>query len=159
MNMNKQELCALIKDVFGKYTRPSVVAGHLREPWQDRLEKVPLEQLSSEEVYLAVCHVFPGHYGDKNVFCYMLNRTLMYLIDDIDELWAEEIKTLTGKRCTEWKTQLLPQEIDSITSVFQYASFKEYFSSHLISPFFFTLFLLWDTDVEKVFNYFSAVYL
>jgi hypothetical protein len=146
--MNKKELCDLIKKAFGKYTRPNIISGHPREPWMDRMEKVPLEQLTSEEMYLAVCHVFPGHYGDKNVFCYMLNRTLLYFICDTDELWADEIKINTGEHCVQWKTKLSPQEIDVITFVFEYASFKDYYSSGSISPFYFTLFLCDYSDSD-----------
>jgi hypothetical protein len=156
--MEKKELCSLIKEVFGKYSIPGRVAGHLREPWQDRLEKVPLEQLSSEEIYWAIRHVFPGNYGDKNVFCYILNRLLMYFVDDIDELWIDEIKVITGERCAQWKTQLSPQEIDVIIFVFQYASFKEYYSSEAISSFYFIFFLLWYRDIEVVLSYFNTGY-
>jgi hypothetical protein len=182
--MAKKDLCVLIIDVFGKYSTPRHVEGFPRESWQDILEKTPLEQIDLNDIYMAMYHIYPDHYGDINVFRYLLNRTLPYFVsyfeaqdevtnDDLNEFivddddwWdgnsendkIQEIIQITGKRCAQWKMHLEQDEIAVIDKVFKYAAMGNYYKEQKISSFFFSLLLLWVKDCEELFSYIESNY-
>ena len=150
--MVSQELCKRIDEVFGKYKRPKHISGEPREDWQDLVEQRNLGSISEEGLELAMYHLFPGHYGDLDVFRYVLKRALHQCFC-ADREWEEpsmdDLLEVTCRNCCRWKVQLTQDERDLLECVFQDAWRQHYASTEQLSSFYFNLLMVWTCMIPE----------
>lgn len=56
----------------------------------DNLVKMPLEEIDEKDLRSAMDHLFPGHYGDINVFRYVLPHCLEIMLDKYQRYFLDE---------------------------------------------------------------------
>lgn len=170
--MTKDEVAFLIEihSIFGNVPKPKMISGLPAEPWQERLIRNELSDVSWEDFWHAIDHVFPGHYGDVNVFRYLLSGSLcMFVVEKpkllecldkrVRKCMAQVPKALRKrgfsesyyapliKRCFEWRSQLNHDELEAIGTAFTVRFLNDCISYGEVSPYHFTYFIMWFKSV------------
>lgn len=157
MPMEKVHLLNEIEAVFGIYPKPVRISGFPREQWQDSLETKGLEDLTKDEIEQALWHVFPGHYGNVDVFRYIARIALelaflqpAYDCCEDGTILRDEMAEICALRCCEWKSYLNEREQQLIEEIFWCAWRQECDDVGYLHPFYFILLSGWTKHVPDM---------
>lgn len=157
MPMDRAGLVRMIEAVFGICPKPVRISGFPREPWQDSLEMKGLENLSEDEIEQALWHVFPGSYGNVDVFRYIARIAIEYAFlqpayDCCEDgrILRDEMAEICALRCCEWKSYLNEREQQLIEEVFWCGWELECEDLGYLSPFYFVVLTGWKRQVPDL---------
>lgn len=122
--------------------------------WHENLQKVNIFDADRQDIWGALWHLMPFLYGYVEILKYILPRCLRdSFFQEVEEYssgsyWSET-RERTSYLCCAWKNEFTKEEREILNSVFWYG-FKNDMSKRTgISPFYFTLFLLWDKKIPE----------